>query len=75
MSESERDRRISVHAIFVLRLAQRPILFPNLRPFREDMLIRAALIGERLRDPEFVADYAAGSILSTVINRLMVFVG
>ena len=56
-------------------LKQRQLLFPNLRPFREDILLRAELIARRLRDPEFFANCAASTILSLVFSRLLGLIG
>ena len=50
-------------------------MFPNLRPFREDILLRAELIARRLRDPEFFANCAASTILSLTFSRLLGLIG
>lgn len=56
----------------IIRILQkRQPIFPNVRVFRDDILLRAALIGERLRDPEFFANYAASSILGFVFSSVL----
>ena len=67
---SERRTVISKEAVFIKLLRQRKLLFPNIRIFREDILLRAELIGERLRDPQFFADAAAYSILTVLFSKL-----
>ena len=67
--------RISREPVIVSILKQRQPLFPNLRPFREDILLRAELVGKRLRDPEFFADATAYSILSFMFSRLLGIIG
>ena len=61
---------ISKEAVLVKLLRQRKLLFPNIRIFREDILLRAELVGERLRDPQFFADAAAYSILTVLFSKL-----
>jgi len=61
---------ISREAVIVQRLRQRKLLFPNARILREDILRRAELIGEKLRDPQVFADFTVNSILSLLFSRL-----
>ncbi len=66
-----RERAISEKPRIILVLRMRPLLFPNLRIFREDILVRAELIGTKLRDPEAFADYATGTIFNVIFDRLL----
>jgi len=63
--------RIKQKAVMISLLRQRKPLFPNIRIFREDILVRAELIGERLRDPQFFADVAANTILMMSFSRIL----
>jgi len=63
--------RISREPVIVSLLKQRQPLFPNIRIFRDDILLRAELIGKRLRDPEFFADYASVTILNFLFSRIL----
>jgi len=63
--------RISREPVIIQLLKQRELLFPNIRIFREDILLRAELIAKRLRDPEFFADAAAYSVLTALFSKLL----
>jgi len=63
--------RISREPVIVSLLKQRKPLFPNIRIFRDDVLLRAELIARRLRDPEFFADHAASTILNLLFMTVL----
>jgi len=63
--------RISREPVIVSLLKQRQPLFPNIRIFRDDILLRAELIGKRLRDPQFFADYTASTILNLLFSAVL----
>jgi len=62
---------ISKEAVIVKLLRQRKLLFPNIRIFREDVLLRAELIGQRLRDPLFFADVTSYLILMSAFYKVL----
>jgi hypothetical protein len=68
---SEKKTVISPEPVLINLLRRREPFFPNIRIFREDILLRAGLIGQRLRDPQFFADAAAYSMLMTVFSKLL----
>jgi len=68
---AERKTVISKEAVLINLLRQRKLLFPNIRIFREDILLRAELIGERLRDPLFFADATSYLILMTAFYKVL----
>jgi len=66
------EQRIKKEPVITMALRKRVPILP--RPFREDILIRLELIERKLRNPEFFADVAAGTILSRLFGKIPVII-
>lgn len=62
--------------VLVNKLKARKLILTKVpRPFRKDILERMAIIGTKLRNPEFVGTHAASSILGGLFKRVGRIVG